>query len=66
MLRLKVEGMSCGHCVGAVTRAVQAVDPQAEVKVDLAAGTVDARTGADPAAISGAITAAGYAARAGA
>ncbi|TAJ68793.1 MAG: copper chaperone [Phenylobacterium sp.] len=63
MLRLKVDGMSCGHCVGAVTQAVQTVDPQAEVKVDLAAGTVDARTNADPAAISGAITAAGYAAR---
>lgn len=63
MLRLKVDGMSCGHCVGAVTRAVQTVDPEAEVKVDLAAGTVDARTAADPTAISGAITAAGYAAR---
>lgn len=63
MLRLKVAGMSCGHCVGAVTRAVQTVDPRAEVKVDLAAGTVDVRTTADPAAISDAITEAGYAAR---
>lgn len=37
---LKVSGMSCGHCVGAITRAVQAGDPAAEVQVDLAAGEV--------------------------
>lgn len=29
MLKLKIEGMSCGHCVGAVTRALQAL-PGAE------------------------------------
>ena len=28
---LKVEGMTCGHCVAAVTQAVQAVDAAAEV-----------------------------------
>lgn len=64
MLRLKVEGMGCGHCVGAVTRAVQALDPAAEVRVDLQAGTVEAQTRADPAAVSRAITAAGYSAQA--
>lgn len=37
---LKVSGMSCGHCVRAITRALQAVDPAAEVQVDLAAGEV--------------------------
>ncbi|MBY0252813.1 heavy-metal-associated domain-containing protein [Phenylobacterium sp.] len=64
MLRLKVEGMGCGHCVGAVTRAVQALDPAAEVRVDLQAGTVEAQTRADAAAVSRAITAAGYSAQA--
>ncbi|VXC50445.1 Copper chaperone CopZ [Pseudomonas sp. 8AS] len=37
---LKVTGMSCGHCVRAITQAVQALDGAAEVQVDLAAGEV--------------------------
>jgi len=32
-----VQGMSCGHCVKAITNAVQARDPAASVRVDLAA-----------------------------
>src|SRR4051812_2696346 len=40
----QVQGMSCGHCVQAVTDAVKAVDPKAEVKVDLASGKVDVET----------------------
>ncbi len=35
-----VEGMSCGHCVKAITQAVQAKDPAASVRVDLAAREV--------------------------
>lgn len=31
-----VQGMTCGHCVRAVTRAVQDGDAQAVVEVDLA------------------------------
>ncbi|HWD33406.1 heavy-metal-associated domain-containing protein [Pseudomonas caricapapayae] len=30
-----VQGMTCGHCVKAVTRAVQAEDADAVVEVDL-------------------------------
>ena len=37
---LNVSGMSCGHCVRAITQAVQAGDPAAEVQVDLGAGEV--------------------------
>ncbi|MNR47456.1 heavy-metal-associated domain-containing protein [Metapseudomonas resinovorans] len=40
----KVQGMSCGHCVRAVTQAVQAHDQAAEVQVDLAAGEVRVAT----------------------
>ncbi|WDY57410.1 heavy-metal-associated domain-containing protein [Pseudomonas sp. PSKL.D1] len=32
----KVQGMTCGHCVKAVTRAVQEQDAKAQVEVDLA------------------------------
>ena len=37
---LKVSGMSCGHCVRAITQAVRALDDAAEVQIDLAAGEV--------------------------
>lgn len=36
MIELNVNDMTCGHCVSAVTRAVRAVDPGADVQVDLA------------------------------
>jgi copper chaperone len=55
-----VQGMSCGHCVGAVTQAVKSVDPQAEVKVDLGSGKVDVQTQQDRAAIARAIEEEGY------
>ncbi|TKK33905.1 copper resistance protein CopZ [Pseudomonas sp. CFBP13528] len=35
-----VEGMTCGHCVRAVTQAVRSQDADAEVTVDLAAKQV--------------------------
>ncbi|MBH3461675.1 heavy-metal-associated domain-containing protein [Pseudomonas putida] len=35
-----VQGMSCGHCVKAVTRAVQEQDATAQVEVDLGAKQV--------------------------
>ncbi len=44
MIELKVAGMTCQHCVRAVTQAIQAADPRAAVQVDLAAGTVRAET----------------------
>jgi copper chaperone len=41
--------MSCGHCVRAITQAVQRKDPAASVQVDLAAKEVgvDSRLTAD-------------------
>jgi len=60
MIELRVEGMTCGHCVSAVTRAVKAVDPEANVHVDLGIGRVrvDGRSSAD--ALGKAIAEAGY------
>ena len=60
MIELRVTGMTCGHCVSAVTRAVKAVDPEASVQVDLGAGRVrvDGRSSAD--ALGKAIAEAGY------
>ena len=39
-----VQGMTCGHCERAVTEAVKALDPAADVKIDRAAGKVDVQT----------------------
>ena len=57
----EVDGMSCGHCVAAVTRAVQAVRPGAAVEIDLATRRVE--IGAEPtraAELRAAIEDAGY------
>lgn len=58
--QFQVEGMSCGHCVGAVTHAVKALDPAAEVKVDLATGKVEVESTQDRAALAAAIEEEGY------
>jgi len=60
MLRLNVEGMSCGHCVRSVTEAVKSVDPNAEVRVDLKGKRVETDTAVDPQVVMRAITEAGY------
>lgn len=57
-----VEGMSCEHCVRAVTSEVTKVPGVADVTVDLAANTVDVTGKAvDEAAVRAAIDEAGYA-----
>jgi copper chaperone len=60
MIEVKVQGMTCGHCVQAVTRAIQARDPQARVQVDLAAGTLRAETSLPREAVAAVVTAEGY------
>ncbi|MCA3186161.1 MULTISPECIES: heavy-metal-associated domain-containing protein [unclassified Cupriavidus] len=60
MIQFQVEGMSCNHCVGAITRAVQAVDPAAQVAADVPAQSVKVESGADRQALQQAIEEAGY------
>jgi copper chaperone len=57
---LKVEGMSCGHCVKAVTAAIQAQDADAQVQVDLENKTVKAQTDLSRSRVSMAIEEEGY------
>ncbi len=61
-MRFDVQGMHCGHCVRAITRAVQALDPAARVDIDLAAGTVDVESALDAERVAAAIAGEGYAA----
>jgi copper chaperone len=61
MVSIEVKDMTCGHCVRAITSAVQAVDREAEVRIDLGAHRVDiAPKHADAAALVAAIAQAGY------
>jgi Cu+-exporting ATPase len=52
--------MSCGHCVGRVTKAVQGVDEAARVSIDLPTRKVNVDSKAELARIAAAIDAAGY------
>jgi copper chaperone len=61
-VELVVRGMSCGHCVKAVTAAIQAQDRTARVEVDLPAGRIRAETSLSLAALTEIIAAEGYAA----
>ena len=60
MYQLQVENMSCGHCVGAVTKAVQAVDGAAKVEIDLATRSVKIDSSSPLAPLKSAIVDAGY------
>ena len=61
MREIRVQGMSCGHCVATVKRAVASVDPQAQVDVDLQRGAVRVEGGqADETVLRRAIASAGY------
>ena len=63
MLKLKVDGMTCGHCAQAVTRAVEAVPAVERAVVDLRAGEVAVAGAAEETAVRRAIEKAGYAVR---
>ena len=58
-----VEGMTCGHCVRAVTQAVQVKDPAASVNVNLAAKEVGVESRLSPDEVISLITEEGYSAK---
>ncbi len=57
---LSVKGMSCQHCVKAVTQAIRAQDAQAEVAIDLATNKVVVKTALSHEATAKAISDEGY------
>ncbi|MGH7507535.1 MAG: heavy-metal-associated domain-containing protein [Longimicrobiales bacterium] len=60
---LRVEGMSCGHCLAAVTRALESVEGVRTANVDLGAGraVVEYDEGAtSPGELVGAVMDEGY------
>ena len=61
MIAFQIDDMTCGHCVSTITRVLQAAEPAAQVRIDLARHRVEidgAQSNAE--ALSEAITAAGY------
>ena len=58
-----VEGMSCGHCVKAITQAVQSKDPAASVRVDLASREVGVESTLTAQQVIEAISEEGYGAK---
>lgn len=63
-MRLAVSDMTCAHCTAAISDAVRGMDPEAIVRTDIAAGTVEIESRAPTERLVEAIAAAGYPARA--
>ena len=60
MTEFQVEGMSCQHCVAAVTRSIHEIDADAKVQVDLEHGRVVVASTQTIDALKEAIDEAGY------
>jgi copper chaperone len=59
-IEFQVEGMSCQHCIAAVTNAIRAHDAAAQVQVDLGSGRVKVDSAQPADALKTAIDEAGY------
>ena len=55
-----VEGMTCGHCEKAVTKALLSLDPNAKVRIDLAQNMVAVASTQPREVLAKAITEEGY------
>jgi copper chaperone len=63
MKTIKIEGMTCNHCVAAVTKALKSIEGLENIKIDLEKGeaSFDEKMPVDPAVINERIEKAGYA-----
>lgn len=59
-MEFNIPAMSCGHCAGVITQTVKALDPSAQVNVDLAAKKVVVESSQDRQAVAAALAEAGY------
>ena len=60
-MQFHIETMTCGGCVRGVTKAIQSVDPTAQVSADAATHKVDVITTAPRAKLEAVLAGAGYA-----
>lgn len=61
MTEFEIKNMSCGHCVGVITKAVKQLDPAATVETDLASKIVKVESGLSREVLVAALADAGYA-----
>ena len=59
-MRFKIENMTCGGCARSVTRAIQKVDPGAEVAIDVEARLVEVRSAKAAGEVARALDAVGF------
>jgi copper chaperone len=60
MTELNITGMTCGHCVAAVKKALEAVDGVAHAEVELSSGRARVEGNAQPEALIQAVVREGY------
>lgn len=63
---LKIEGMTCGHCVQAVTQALKGTDGVSDAQVDLQAGRAQVEfeeNKTNPSYLADVVTGEGYTAK---
>ena len=60
-MQFHIENMTCGGCVRSVTKAIQSVDPAAEVSADPSTHKVDVKSVAPRDRLVAALTEVGYA-----
>ena len=59
-MQFHIDNMTCGGCAKSVTKAIQSVDPEAKVDIDLGRQVVRVTSSADEAAIVARLNDAGY------
>ena len=59
-MEFSIPDMSCGHCAGVITKAVQQLDADAMISIDLPAKKVTIETVHDRQTIASALAEAGY------
>ncbi|WP_417584159.1 heavy-metal-associated domain-containing protein [Pelagibacterium sp.] len=62
-MEFHIDNMTCGGCAKSVTKAIQSVDPEAKVDIDLGAKVVRVISSSEEAAIAGKLDAVGYSPR---
>ena len=59
-MRFHIQNMTCGGCARGVTKAVQSIDPDAGIEIDLDTRFVDLRSAKPGAAFVNALATAGF------
>jgi copper chaperone len=59
-MKFHVQAMTCGGCARAVTAAIRAIDPDADVQADVPTHSVEVRSGRPEAEVRAALVAAGF------